>query len=448
MASLEVRYDMSSGEQKMMINYRSCPPSSDWFSSCAMAKVEPYSSHISPKTSCLSFVVSFDDSDIFLFVMDSPVSSENSTQHQALEVNSVEVRSFLLQLKTDKSVGSQLPSAYKRDMAVHPIPSKATLHYELCNFEKKFSLLPTNMCIAVLYVRKGQTEPDQWFRNGRKKDPLPLDKQFHQFLNALGSKINLKNWEGFRGGLSDDQTAYYMHWKGRVPTIFHVAPFLGSQAHRGIIGNDVSVIAYVEEGGSFSKSNCTKLGRVPQNWCIIQPVKEDLYRHSFFVNESLPNDFGPSPPSDPIDLKMSAEVILTKCFNTQAKQRTDGPLSYLFRGPRKIALEAIAARYLPTKNKKQATRYRSESPRAGNRLGDEAPPRKPRQTESLPITRTNRFDHRNDASPTRISPTPPRRSSTNVSPSRGRLSPKPRMHSSDGSISSYSDQEIQFPEVA
>lgn len=73
-----------------------------------------------------------------------------------------------------------------------------------------------NFKFGVLYAKAGQMSDDEMFSNGMRNAPLEsrerlisaisLDaekgsKEFERFLTILGSKIRLKGWDKYRGGL-------------------------------------------------------------------------------------------------------------------------------------------------------------------------------------------------------------------------------------------------------
>jgi hypothetical protein len=54
---------------------------------------------------------------------------------------------------------------------------------------------------------------------------------------------------------------------------------LNAEEHRRLIGNDIAVIIYVEEGASFSPQFLLELGTVQQVYVVVRPEKNKLWRY-------------------------------------------------------------------------------------------------------------------------------------------------------------------------
>lgn len=126
------------------------------------------------------------------------------------------------------------------------------LNDELASMEEKEVALGSNYKFGVLYVRPGQTE-DEIFANN---DPKP---EFEEWLEMMGTKIELFGWDKYRGGLdvknrSTGEHSVYHEIHG-VSVMFHVCTMLPSQENdvqrverKRHIGNDVVTFVYLEEG--------------------------------------------------------------------------------------------------------------------------------------------------------------------------------------------------------
>lgn len=126
------------------------------------------------------------------------------------------------------------------------------LNDELASMEDKEVKLGQAYKFGVLYVRPGQTE-DEIFANN---DPKP---EFEEFLEMMGTKIELFGWQKYRGGLdvknrSTGEHSVYHEIHG-VSVMFHVCTMLPSQENdlqrverKRHIGNDVVTFVYLEEG--------------------------------------------------------------------------------------------------------------------------------------------------------------------------------------------------------
>ena len=126
------------------------------------------------------------------------------------------------------------------------------LNNDLLSMEEKEVKLGSAYKFGVLYCRPGQTE-DEIFANN---DPKP---EFYEWLDMMGTKIDLFGWDKYRGGLdvknrSTGEFSYFHEIHG-VSIMFHVCTLLPSQENdlqrverKRHIGNDVVTFVYLEEG--------------------------------------------------------------------------------------------------------------------------------------------------------------------------------------------------------
>jgi hypothetical protein len=110
--------------------------------------------------------------------------------------------------------------------------------------------------IAVIYAKKEQFHPMQMFKNrnftnysvfAEKSDQ---SKKFQDFLNILGTEIDLAEWKGYKGDMGSSgmtlQTSWN-EWTGiytfddSLKVIYHISTWLNSEQHRRLIGNDINV---------------------------------------------------------------------------------------------------------------------------------------------------------------------------------------------------------------
>jgi hypothetical protein len=70
------------------------------------------------------------------------------------------------------------------------------------------------MKLGILYVRKGQKTPPEWFRNGIDGDTL--SPGFWKFMNELGEEIDLASWTGYRGDMGQEGKTYYSKWDNQI----------------------------------------------------------------------------------------------------------------------------------------------------------------------------------------------------------------------------------------
>ena len=54
---------------------------------------------------------------------------------------------------------------------------------------------------------------------------------FEKFLKAMGEKINMAKWDGYRGDMGKHGETYHSSWRG-CEIIYHIAPLMGAEQHR------------------------------------------------------------------------------------------------------------------------------------------------------------------------------------------------------------------------
>eukprot|EP01126_Amoeba_proteus_P061033 TRINITY_DN8151_c0_g1_i6.p1 TRINITY_DN8151_c0_g1~~TRINITY_DN8151_c0_g1_i6.p1 ORF type:complete len:251 (-),score=38.60 TRINITY_DN8151_c0_g1_i6:1168-1920(-) len=70
--------------------------------------------------------------------------------------------------------------------------------------DDKLYTIDTKIKIGLLYARQGQSEENQIFSNGSEQSG-----EYVEFLKFLGDRVELKNWNGFSGGL-DTVRMYFL----------------------------------------------------------------------------------------------------------------------------------------------------------------------------------------------------------------------------------------------
>jgi hypothetical protein len=113
---------------------------------------------------------------------------------------------------------------------------------------------------GVLYCKEGQTAETEMFSNESGSE------QFSKFLDLMGDRIQLLDWDRFRGGLdvktnTTGTQSVYTVYKGHE-IMFHVSTMLPfsrdnpQQVERKRhIGNDICVIVFCEGKPSFHPSS-------------------------------------------------------------------------------------------------------------------------------------------------------------------------------------------------
>ena len=98
----------------------------------------------------------------------------------------------------------------------------ASLQKDLFTLEKQERAM--NLKFGVIYAQKGQLTDDEFFSNQETSE------SFENFLNLLGEKITLKNWDRYRGGLdvhnnmTGTETVYTLFEDHQI--MFHVSTLL------------------------------------------------------------------------------------------------------------------------------------------------------------------------------------------------------------------------------
>ncbi|KAF2073139.1 hypothetical protein CYY_005555 [Polysphondylium violaceum] len=134
---------------------------------------------------------------------------------------------------------------------------KLLLHWESSQMTKDYK-------VGLLYRKNGQVNENDFFSN------IDESKDLREFLDFIGTKVKLKGWEGYKGGLDvkNDTTGLHSIFntrefsinetkKFKVQIMFHVSTFLPYYPNdlqqlerKRHIGNDIVVII-------FQDSNCS-----------------------------------------------------------------------------------------------------------------------------------------------------------------------------------------------
>jgi len=126
----------------------------------------------------------------------------------------------------------------------------------------------------------------------------------------MGHQISLKGWTGYSGDQKGGET-FYEKWRG-IEVIYHVSVHMGAEGHRRLIGNDVPIIFFRDEGSPpFDICNVTNLGTMPQVFILVQPHK-DKYRIASFSRKTI-KPYPPPLPAQLFDSQQAKEFILAKC---------------------------------------------------------------------------------------------------------------------------------------
>jgi len=176
-----------------------------------------------------------------------------------------------------------------------------------------------------LYCKKGQKTEGEMFGNENGSEA------FEEFLNVLGDKIQLKGWEGFRGGLNTTMDitgthSVFTQYSG-YNIMFHVStlmPFSQNETQqlerKRHIGNDIVTIIFQDEPG-LRYSPLTISSQFLHVFFGIELMGKDQqgpkYRLNVCTNDKVPS-YGPPLPSSPVFTKNDLKhFLLAKMINSE-----------------------------------------------------------------------------------------------------------------------------------
>jgi len=122
--------------------------------------------------------------------------------------------------------------------------------------------------IGVIYCKQGQVDPMEMLEN---REPSSSFNEFLSLMGVIRSKGTM---------LDDSGTSNRRRWNRRA-VVWHVAPDMTEDQQRRLIGNDVALLFFKDEGEPFDPQHIISLGSIPQVFVIVQPHK-DKYRLGFF----------------------------------------------------------------------------------------------------------------------------------------------------------------------
>ncbi|XP_043581371.1 GTPase-activating Rap/Ran-GAP domain-like protein 3 isoform X3 [Bombus pyrosoma] len=180
-----------------------------------------------------------------------------------------------------------------------------------------------NFKFGVIYAKKGQTTDDEMLSN-EKGSP-----DFDKFLEIVGERIELKNWDKYRGGLDvkGDMTgneSYYTVYAGHE-VMYHVSTMLPYSKdnpqqleRKRHIGNDIVNIIYTDDSNAIDtfNPNCIKSQFTHVFAVVSAEEKGKGWRVAIYCDENVPL-FGPSLPCPPVfeDPYTLREFLLVKLIN-------------------------------------------------------------------------------------------------------------------------------------
>eukprot|EP01087_Luapelamoeba_hula_P001780 TRINITY_DN1158_c5_g1_i3.p1 TRINITY_DN1158_c5_g1~~TRINITY_DN1158_c5_g1_i3.p1 ORF type:complete len:1011 (+),score=196.48 TRINITY_DN1158_c5_g1_i3:393-3035(+) len=176
--------------------------------------------------------------------------------------------------------------------------------------------------IGLLYAKDGQSETEMY-------NNFSGSKEFEEFLDLMGDKIDMMGWTKFRGDFNNKTTQKSVYTLFNDHEImFHVSTYLpwqdttdeyGQQILRKrYIGNDIVVIIYYE--GTKPVDPSTFVSNFNHVFAIVQPVNvggQDCYRVHMTYKVGVA-DSKPRLPEDPTFTKAEIkQFLLTKLVNAE-----------------------------------------------------------------------------------------------------------------------------------
>jgi len=203
--------------------------------------------------------------------------------------------------------------------------------------EQNYSNYIKNMCIGVILIKQNQNTRNEWINNTPTQN-------FLEFVDLLGKKIDLNNWNGYRGNMGINQTIIYNHWKGIVPIVYHVAPFLSREDIRQLIGNDLLIILYVETDEndndiSLDLSKLDRLGKFPHCFAIVYK-KHNNYILRLVTKTHIPNKL-PYNFVKELSFSQIEEVMLNKFYGVMNHLHKYDTFSKMYTVPRQTYINTL-----------------------------------------------------------------------------------------------------------
>jgi len=233
---------------------------------------------------------------------------------------------------------------------------RGDLELSLCDYEEKFHT--SKFKFGVLFATGNQGSAEDEMYGNETGDAL-----FENFLTILGTRINLRGWESYRGGLdtSGDATgAYsvYTDWRG-FEIMFHVSTLLPfsrtnpQQVERKRhIGNDIVVLVFHTGKGEFNPA-CFR-SHFNHVFIVVRPVlSPGVDEVHYTVSTILRGDVQFFPPKFPRGYQFNSdeffrEFILSKLMNAELAALKSAQFAQRLAGVRKNMLNEIVEKM--TKN--------------------------------------------------------------------------------------------------
>eukprot|EP01125_Pyxidicula_operculata_P003099 TRINITY_DN132_c5_g1_i14.p1 TRINITY_DN132_c5_g1~~TRINITY_DN132_c5_g1_i14.p1 ORF type:complete len:249 (+),score=38.14 TRINITY_DN132_c5_g1_i14:408-1154(+) len=193
---------------------------------------------------------------------------------------------------------------------IYVVHNTAQFTSEFVKLEENHPQKRSTMKLGLIYCKKDQIYPKDMFQTPKEEIP----ECFWKFLSKMGREISLEPnspnpHTGYRGDMGNVGSTYYEVWQ-KIEIVYHASPLMGAEGHRRLIGNDIAVMFFLEEGAQFDSTHVELLGTVPQLFAVIQPVGEK-FRLGYFSNINI-KQFTPPPTNQLLDFQSMKDHLLTK----------------------------------------------------------------------------------------------------------------------------------------
>jgi len=231
---------------------------------------------------------------------------------------------------------------------------RGDLELNLCDYEEKFHT--TKFKFGILFATGNQGGVEDEMYGNENGDML-----FDEFLGLLGTKVCLRGWNKFRGGLdtSGDATglySIYTDWRG-FEIMFHVSTLLPFSSvnpqqveRKRHLGNDIVVLVFHTGKGEFNPS-CFR-SHFNHVFIIVRPVTSSSGEVHYTVTCLLRGDVQLFPPQFPRDYQFNQdeffrEFILSKLMNAELASLKSAQFAQRLAGVRRDMLTEIVDKMKP-----------------------------------------------------------------------------------------------------
>lgn len=252
-------------------------------------------------------------------------------------------------------------------------PGKNIIHLDDPEVQKKLLTLEeqegaVNFKIGILYAQPGQTTDDEMFSNEHGSS------EFVKFYEAMGNKIQLKDWKGFRGGLdvktgsTGTESIHTVEFGKEI--MFHVSTLLPYSKEnpqqlerKRHLGNDICNIVFQDDSSTLFKPELIK-SQFNHIFAVVSLVAPDKYTLKVYTKASVP-EYGPALPNPPVftDMKELRKFLLVKLMNGEKAALASPTASFAVKKER--TLEALindvavtsSVPRAPSRTSKKSTRF-------------------------------------------------------------------------------------------